>query len=223
MSGKRAKTKVPAAAAGASPPEKADVAVTKAVAPYTETLPIRMLSTFSKLGDQPPMLAISGAVLASGILARESRLARAGVRMIAAHLLATAAKNMVKRRIDRTRPRLLVNEGRYKMRPGDNEAKEQTSFPSGHSAGAVAVAAAFAHEYPEYRLPALAAAGTIAIAQIPRCTHYPTDVAAGTAIGAISAVATGAAIDRLLGTSKSIEQPGEGRSPVVAETDGFAG
>jgi undecaprenyl-diphosphatase len=117
--------------------------------------------------------------------------------MIAAHLVATAAKNLIKRRIDRTRPHLLVDEGRYGMQPGTRKAKEVTSFPSGHSAGAAAVAAAFAREYPEYRLPAYAAAGTIALAQIPRCAHYPTDVAAGIAIGALSAALTGETIDRL--------------------------
>jgi membrane-associated phospholipid phosphatase len=231
MTGKRrGRPAVPAAAADASIPEKADAAVARAVAPYAETLPIRMLSTFSKLGDQPPMLAISGAVLASGILVREPRLARAGVRMIAAHLLATAAKNMVKRRIDRTRPKVLVKEGRYKMRPGDSRAKEQTSFPSGHSAGAVAVAAALAREYPEYRLPALAAGGAIAIAQIPRCTHYPTDVVAGSSIGAISALATGAVIDRLLGAPPAAEGDEDAdpraavrRGSAVAAAGGFSG
>jgi membrane-associated phospholipid phosphatase len=206
MSGKRKRNLVPEAAADASAPEKADVAVARSVAPYTDSLPIRALSTFSKLGDQPPMLAISGAVLGAGVLARDRRLVRAGVRMIAAHLLATAAKNLVKRRIDRTRPRVLVKEGRYKMRPGRNEAKEETSFPSGHSAGAVAVAAAFGREYPEYRLPAYAVAGAIAVAQIPRCTHYPTDVAAGMAIGAVSAIATSAAIDRLIEALPSSER-----------------
>jgi undecaprenyl-diphosphatase len=196
MSGKRRRSSAPTAAAGASAPEKADVAVTEAVAPYADSLPVRLLSTFSKLGDQPPMLALSGAVLGAGLLRGDARMARAGGRMIAAHLLATAAKNMIKRRIDRTRPGVLVEEGRYRMKPGKNRAKAVTSFPSGHSAGAIAVAAAFAQEYPEHRAAAYAAAGAIAIAQIPRCAHYPTDVAAGTAIGLLSALAAGSAIDR---------------------------
>ncbi|QPQ54221.1 hypothetical protein IC614_07555 [Allosphingosinicella flava] len=33
--------------------------------------------------------------------------------MIIAHILATVAKDIVKRRVDRTRPRLLIEEGRY--------------------------------------------------------------------------------------------------------------
>jgi membrane-associated phospholipid phosphatase len=46
------------------------------------------------------------------------------------------------------------------------------------------VAAAFAREFPEYGAAALVAGGAAAVAQVPRCAHYPTDVGAGIAIGA---------------------------------------
>ena len=74
----------------------------------------------------------------------------------------------------------------HKMRPGDNEAKEETSFPSGHSAGAASAARAFVREFPEHKAAAYAVAGGVALAQIPRCAHYPTDVGAGIAIGLAS-------------------------------------
>lgn len=147
---------------------------------------VRALSLFSKLGDQPPMRIICGVALGFGLLSGNKRLARAGGRMIAAHTLATLAKDLIKNRIDRTRPELLLEENRYKMGLGSSEASENSSFPSGHSAGAVAVGRAFAREYPEYSLPAQAASILIALGQIPRCKHYPTDVAAGSALGAIS-------------------------------------
>ena len=171
---------------------EADSAAVEAVRPYRGTKPVEALAWYSELGDQPQMLGISGGVLAIGLVRRDSRMARAGARMIAAHLLATAAKNFVKRRIDRTRPRSAAGRHEHKMKPGRTDTKEQTSFPSGHSAGAIAVARAFAREYPEYRTPALAGAGLIALAQIPRCAHYPTDVGAGLLIGAAaeSAVAS---------------------------------
>jgi membrane-associated phospholipid phosphatase len=162
---------------------KADKAAHDAAKPYRETAPIEALSWYSKLGDQPQMLSLSGGVLALGLARGDRRMARAGVRMIAAHLLATGAKNFVKRRIDRTRPRSANGRDGHKPSLGKADSKEQTSFPSGHSAGAIAVAQAFAREYPEFRSEALGAAGLIAVAQIPRCAHYPTDVAAGTAIG----------------------------------------
>jgi membrane-associated phospholipid phosphatase len=176
--------KIPKAAKDATLLEKADVAVARAAAPYSETPLVRAISQIGKLGDQPPMRLLSGLTLAAGLLSGNGRLARAGLRMAAAHELATLGKNFVKHRIDRTRPQVLTREGRYKMQPGDHEAKEETSFPSGHSAGAVAVGRAFARDFPEHKALAHGGAAAIALAQIPRCTHYPTDVAVGIAIGA---------------------------------------
>lgn len=158
----------------------------RAVLPYRNARAIKALSWLSGLGDQPQMLALSGGVLALGAVRREPRLARAGARMIAAHLLATWAKNVVKHRVDRTRPFAARAGEEPAPRPGRDRSKEETSFPSGHSAGALAVAQAFARELPEHRGKALAGAGLIAAAQVPRCAHYPTDVGAGLAIGWIS-------------------------------------
>jgi membrane-associated phospholipid phosphatase len=112
--------------------------------------------------------------------------------MLAAHQLATSAKNFVKQRVDRTRPRSRSDEDDHKIKPGTDQSKEETSFPSGHSAGAAAVAHAFARDYPEYAAAAYGAGGLIALAQIPRCAHYPTDVGAGIAIGLASAEAVDA-------------------------------
>jgi membrane-associated phospholipid phosphatase len=123
-------------------------------------------------------------VIAVGTVGGDRRLLRAGIRMLAAHSLATVAKDFVKHRVDRTRPRASRRPGKdMKPRPGRSDAKEETSFPSGHSAGAAAVARAFTREYPEHALPAAGAAAMLALAQIPRCAHYPTDVGAGIAIG----------------------------------------
>jgi membrane-associated phospholipid phosphatase len=175
-----------------------DAATAEKVKPYQRSAPVRALAWLSELGDQPQMITLSAATIAAGLAGRNARLTRAGIRMIAAHYLATAAKNFVKVRIDRTRPRSADpgNDGHH-MKPGDKRAKEETSFPSGHSAGAMAVARAFSREYPEYRGPALTAAGLIALAQIPRCAHYPTDVGAGLAIGLASEVAVNLAADAL--------------------------
>lgn len=163
---------------------KADKAALDSVRPWRETPAVEALSWYSKLGDQPQMLGLSGALLALGLTRRDRRMARAGARMISAHLLATVAKNFVKGRVRSTRPRSADGRDGHRPSLGRNHGKEETSFPSGHSAGAIAVARAFAREYPQLRMPALAAAGSIALAQIPRCAHYPTDVGAGLAIGA---------------------------------------
>lgn len=170
--------------------QEADVAVTEKVVPYRETAPVKALAWLSELGDQPQMRMLCGAVIAAGLMRRDFRLAGTGAKMLAAHQLATSAKNFVKQRVDRTRPRQVVNgNGSHEMKPGRNEAKEETSFPSGHSAGAAAVARAFARDYPEYGAAAYGVGALIALAQIPRCAHYPTDVGAGIAIGLASAEA----------------------------------
>src|SRR4051812_23674145 len=151
--------------------------------PYVGTPRIRALDLFSKLGDQPELRTISAALIAVGTFTRNDRLVRAGARMIIAHEAATFAKDMMKTEIDRTRPRSAKGRAQKKPKKGGHTAKEMTSFPSGHSAGAVAAARAFSREYPEYGAAALAGAGLIAASQVPRCAHYPTDVAAGLAIG----------------------------------------
>ncbi|HEV2746940.1 MAG TPA: phosphatase PAP2 family protein [Allosphingosinicella sp.] len=176
----------------------ADAATLDAVAPYRRTLPVRALSTFSKLGDQPPLRILCASMIAAGLGGGNRRLALAGARAIAAHSLATGAKNFVKHRIDRTRPQARGNgSGSHKPKKGRQRSKQETSFPSGHSAGAAAVARAFARDYPEYEAAALGAAGLVALAQIPRCAHYPTDVGAGLAIGIAAEAVTDFAWNRL--------------------------
>lgn len=174
--------------------EAVDVEVAHAVAPFRKTLPVRVLAAGSELGDQPQMIALSAAVLGAGFLRRDPRMARAGARMLAAHWLATWSKNFIKKRVDRTRPRQVVEgKGSPKLRKGRNSAKEETSFPSGHTAGAVAVAQAFARDYPEHGGKARVGAALIAAAQIPRCAHYPTDVGVGAVIGIAAEAAVSAA------------------------------
>ena len=163
-----------------------DVRVHEMVDPHAESRPIRALDAFSKLGDQPELRLVSSALIVAGTLADSDRLVRAGARMILAHEAATFAKSAIKHRIDRTRPRSADSQSQKKPRKGAHRAKEKTSFPSGHSSGAVAAASAFSREYPEYRGAALAAAALISAAQVPRRAHYVTDVIAGLAVGLLA-------------------------------------
>jgi membrane-associated phospholipid phosphatase len=165
---------------------RADAAARDAAGPWRDTAFVRTLNVFSKLGDQPPMLTLSAATLAAGLAGANANLTRVGVRMILSHLLATATKNFIKHRVDRRRPR---NGKAHPPRPGRDTSKAMTSFPSGHSAGAFAVANAFAREFPGMGMAAQAGAAVIALAQIPRFAHYPTDVAVGSAIGILSEAA----------------------------------
>ncbi len=160
----------------------AEAKATKAVAPRSKRA-AKIADAIGQLGDQPELRTISGLALAAGLLSSNRRLARAGVRMLLAHEIATLAKDVIKRRIDRTRPHSASSGSERSVKPGRHTAKTKTSFPSGHSAGAVAVARAFGREYPELQAPALAAAGVVAAMQVPRLYHFPTDVAAGILLG----------------------------------------
>jgi membrane-associated phospholipid phosphatase len=163
--------------------------------PFAKTPPIKALDLFSKCGDQPELRLISGILIAVGIFNRSNRLVRAGARMILAHEAATFAKDRLKTEIDRTRPRSAKGKSDKKIKKGSHTAKEKTSFPSGHSAGALAAARAFSREFPEYRSAALGVAGAVALSQIPRCAHYLSDVAAGAAIGLAAEALVNAAWD----------------------------
>jgi membrane-associated phospholipid phosphatase len=163
----------------------AEARAAKAVAPRRKK-PARLVEAVGQLGDQPELRTVSGLVLAAGLLSANHRLIRAGVRMLLAHEIATLAKDLIKEQIDRTRPHTATTHSERSVKRGRHTAKTETSFPSGHSAGAVAVARAFAREYPRLQAPALAAAAVVAGMQVPRLNHYPTDVAAGMLLGAAS-------------------------------------
>lgn len=163
---------------------EADEAVAEAAEPLSEGLPGTILAAVAELGDQPAMRILCGAVIAVGLVGGDRRLAATGVRMLAAHTLATWAKDVVKHRVDRTRPNAKDKPGKdHRPSPGRDESKEETSFPSGHAAGATAVARAFARAYPGHAAPAAAAAAILSLTQVPRCAHYPSDAGAGVAIG----------------------------------------
>ena len=168
----------------AKPLLKLDKRAKTAFAPYRDTLPVRALDTAGEVGDQLQLRLLCAGVFVAGLVRADGRMMRAAARMLLAHEVATLAKGVMKRQVDRRRPRSTAARKASKPHKGHSLAKEKQSFPSGHSAGAVAVASAFAAEYPEHAAPALGAAGAVALAQVPTAAHYPSDVIAGSAIGA---------------------------------------
>ena len=179
--------------------EGIDAAIVRAVAPYRETWPVKALSTVGELADQPPMIASTSATLVAGLATGNDRLARAGARMLAAHLLATGIKTIVKNRVDRTRPQLLLEDGEYHWEEGDSDEGDEHSFPSGHTAGAVAVARSLTREYPGAAVPAAVATTLVAGVQVPSASHFPSDVVAGAAIGLVAEILVDAVATRVFG------------------------
>ena len=163
--------------------EKADVEVSRAVAATRDSGPVRALGLYGELTDQPPLFAFAGGVAVAGLLNRDRTMVLTAARMAGAHWLGIIIKSAVKHQVDRTRPQLLLDEGRYGMGAGNSQEKALTSFPSGHTVGAVAIARALIREYPGAALPAYGAAAAAAFARIAKCDHFVSDTAAGAAIG----------------------------------------
>ncbi len=176
------------------PVEHADLAVATAVALDGRTRAARRIGAFAELGDQPPLRLLSALAIVAGAIRRDPKLVRTGLRMLAAHGVATTVKSLIKGRIDRTRPGDAMDKGHYRLDPGDSGQDRLTSMPSGHSAGVAAVAAAIAREYPRAGPAAGLAATAIVAAQLPAKNHYLSDVVAGSAIGLVAEAAVAATI-----------------------------
>lgn len=178
---------------------KADQEASHDAARQRHTRPVRIASALGEIADQPQMIAVSTATIAAGLIARRPDLVRGGARMLAAHLLATAAKSAIKHRIDRSRPRKALQDGHARFQPGHSDDHMLNSFPSGHTAGAVAVARAAAREIEGAGLPAAIGAGAIAAIQPVAGNHYLSDVIVGGAIGWIAEAVVDAMVDHIAG------------------------
>lgn len=172
--------------------EKADHKITSEVNGERDSWPMRLIGAASEIGDQPQMRIICAATVADGIARRDLHLTSTGFRMLAAHTLATWAKSRIKAVINRRRPK---DSNDPRLREGDSDSHDENSFPSGHSAGAVAVGEAIARAYPDHAAAARGAALSVSVVQVPRGTHYAGDVLAGIAIGLIAERMSDAAID----------------------------
>ena len=178
------------------PAEKVDIKVAKAAAAEAGSAADELLC-FGELGDQPPMAAASGMMIACGFALRDRRMARTGVRMLAALGLATLIKSALKNNVDRTRPGEVIDNQRYRLHSGESKDGDLRSFPSGHSAGAAAVLRAAAREYPSAGVPLMGGAFAIAAAQLPSRNHFVTDIAGGLVLGLVSEWLVSGALDRL--------------------------
>jgi len=161
-----------------------DKTALKLFKPFARTAPGKVIDSLCKVSDQPELRALCAVLFTLGVVRLDRRMVRASVRMLVAHEAANFIKDTIKRRVDRRRPR---NEGSgqaAKPRKGRDTSKAMTSFPSGHSAGGMAVACAYASVYPERAVPAVAAAAALSASRVVVAAHYPSDVAAGTALGA---------------------------------------
>ena len=176
--------------------KKAAHAEHRALAPLValrDSRAVKALEPLAKASDEPPLMLLALGTLAAGTLLRRPTMIRTGARMVASHLVATGAKTLLKAAVDRTRPHAAGDRPSVKKGTGTKD-KSKNAFPSGHTAGAVAVAQAVAHEVPGAAPAARALAGTAGALQVPRGAHYLSDVIAGAAVGWLSERIAGVAL-----------------------------
>jgi undecaprenyl-diphosphatase len=117
-------------------------------------------------------------VVAAGLAICGGRRGRsaAGHGLVAIAIAAAATNGPAKLLVRRRRPS-------SRRRPTLIRTPRSTSFPSGHTAAAVAFVAAASAELPVLTPVLVPLAGAVAYSRVHTGVHYPSDVAAGAAIG----------------------------------------
>ncbi|WP_406194643.1 phosphatase PAP2 family protein [Kitasatospora sp. NBC_01560] len=163
------------------------------------------LRRLSRAADHSKISLTVAALLAL----RPGRTRRAALGGVAAIGLASATANLLGKRLARRpRPNRAAAEvvvGRHVPMPAS------PSFPSGHTASAVAFAVAAGAVLPEAALPLGVLASAVGYSRVHTGVHYPGDVLAGAVLGATCAAAVTWAGARFCGTATPAARPG-GRS-----------
>jgi decaprenylphosphoryl-5-phosphoribose phosphatase len=133
---------------------------------------VRWVRRYSQLGEHGALWLALGAAGAMADGERRRRWVRATACVGAAYLISTSIKIAIGRRrpVVEDLPHLMVTP-------------TGLSFPSSHSTSSFAAAQAFGRLLP--RAPLLGAAVAMAFSRLYLGVHYPSDVAAGAALGTV--------------------------------------
>lgn len=172
-----------------NPVVQADVAVATKMTRYQDHPGAKVAAFAGEILDQPPLFTVCGAVVAWGLLTGDRELARRGGHMLASAVVATWIKGGIKKIVARPRPNVLPEVGGHEVSLMGPDEGPWNSFPSGHTAGGMAVARAIARARPDLGLPAYAALATLVAARLPQGGHYPIDLLAGAVVGAVAEAA----------------------------------
>lgn len=169
--------------------DRIDRAVYAAVAGTTTPRLDRAMRRLSRAADYSRLSIASGALLALAGGPRGRRAAGSGLASVAT---TAAFVNVVvkplgrRRRPDRTSVAVPVD--RQIRMPGSR------SFPSGHTAAAVAFASGVGRVMPLAGIPLHVLAALVAYSRVHTGVHYPGDVLAGSLLGAVLADLTAAGL-----------------------------
>jgi membrane-associated phospholipid phosphatase len=166
-----------------------DDAVYGAIAATSTPLLDVSMRRLSRAADHSKLSIAASAVLASAGGPRGRRAARSGLVAVAA---TSAVVNLIVKPIGgRGRPDRAaegVPAAREVKMPGSR------SFPSGHTAAAVAFATAVGQVLPVAGIPLHCLAMLVGYSRVHTGVHYPSDVLAGALIGAVMADLTSVAV-----------------------------
>lgn len=127
----------------------------------------QLMYTASDLGDTKVVL---GVILLFSTYGNQYQRDTAKLAFTSVAITQTAV-GLLKLAVNRPRP-----DGRFYPR-------KNSSFPSGHVAGSLALASIVAARYPRYRIPCYAMATLVAYSRVYLGRHYPGDVVGGALLG----------------------------------------
>lgn len=165
--------------------ESIDMAVYAAIAAGDTPHLDRAMRGLSRAADYSKLSLAASAMLASLGGRRGRQAAMCGLASVAT--TATLVNVVVKPLTRRRRPDRLAGQvplGRHVRMPGSR------SFPSGHTAAAVAFAVAVGRVLPAAGIPLHGLAATVGYSRVHTGVHYPGDVLGGALLGAMISDAT---------------------------------
>ncbi|MFH8377791.1 phosphatase PAP2 family protein [Streptomyces cyaneofuscatus] len=140
----------------------------------------RVLSLAEEAAESSKLWCVAAAAMAAGGGRRGRKAAVTG--LVALTLAQLVSNGVGKQLVDRSRPP-------KEWFPHDeaDDRPDSSSFPSGHTAAAVAFTAAVTSTWPTAGAVCAVPATMVAIERVQSGAHYPSDVVAGATIGLLSA------------------------------------
>jgi undecaprenyl-diphosphatase len=157
-----------------------DHRLTRRMAAWRSPWARRLLPPVESAAERTKLWWAAAAVLAA-VGGRRGRRA-AGCGLAATGLAELLSNGVAKQCVERQRPpKQWIPHQDVEDRP------DSSSFPSGHTAAAVAFSAAVTFVWPAAGAVCAVPAGLVAVERVHSGAHYPSDVAAGAALGLVSA------------------------------------